>query len=117
MAKTLTKPEQLKRPHEAAWTAWKKECARIEGLRREFAAWAEPWVPAKPNEPPQAKPGWLTKIERDLANGNRGIVHQIMNAPGRVWEAEPSHVSAPWKRYVTASGEIRSKPRTRWDPV
>ena len=118
MAETLTKPKQLKPAHDVARTAWKKECARIEGLRKEFASWAAPWEPAKPNEPPRAKPGWLTKIERDLCNADRGSVHQIMNAPARVWEATPSgNAGAPWKRYVTASGEIRSKPRGRWDPI
>ena len=117
MAETLTKPKQLKPAHDVAWAVWKKECARIEGLRKEFASWAAPWEPAKPNEPPRAKPGWLTKIERDLCNADRGSVHQIMAEPGRAWEATPSgNAGAPWKRYITASGEIRSKPRGRWDP-
>jgi hypothetical protein len=77
---------------------WTKECARIEGLRKEFAAWAEPWKPAKPNESPQAKPGWLTKIERDLCNADRGTVHQIMGEPPRRWEAQPS--GSGWRSFT-----------------
>jgi hypothetical protein len=91
--------------------------AKVERLRKEFAPHEAPWRPPGRNEPPVAKPGWLTRIERDLCNADRGSVHQIMGEPGRAWEANPSHVSAPWKRYVTASGAIRSKPRTRWDPT
>jgi hypothetical protein len=82
---------------------WAAECERIEQLRKLYAPQAEPWQPAKPNCPPVAKPGWLTRIERDLAN-SRAIEHEIMNAPSRVsGEPQPSTGTESW-RYPQADG-------------
>jgi hypothetical protein len=44
----------------AAVAAWKIECERIEGLRQRYAPDAAPWRPARPNEPPIARPSWLS---------------------------------------------------------
>jgi hypothetical protein len=40
----------------------------IEELRREHAPWAQPWTEAGPNEPPRARPGWLTKALQQCVN-------------------------------------------------
>ena len=77
---------------------WAAECERIEQLRKQYAPQAEPWQPAKPNCPAVAKPGWLTRIERDLANSRRALDHQIMTAPSRVsGEPQPSNGTESWR--------------------
>jgi hypothetical protein len=77
---------------------WAAECERIEQLRQQYAPQAEPWQPAKPNCPAVAKPGWLTRIERDLANSRRALDHQIMTAPSRVsGEPQPSNGTESWR--------------------
>jgi hypothetical protein len=94
-------------------------------VRENKAAWAAyraappPPAPPKPrlNAAVQAVSGDEAKRRQAAVNADRGTVHQIMTEPSRAWEAKPSgNAGAPWKRYITASGEIRSKPRGRWDP-
>ena len=40
----------------------------IEELRKTYAPHMPPWKQPPPNSPPVARPGWLTKVLRDLAN-------------------------------------------------
>ena len=42
--------------------------AEIEELRKMYAPHMPPWKQPPPNSPPVARPGWLTKVLRDLAN-------------------------------------------------
>jgi hypothetical protein len=54
----------------------------------------------------QAKPGWLTKIEAQLANAAaRAATAVEMTAPGRAWEAQPSTGNAYAAAYGAWGGD------------
>jgi hypothetical protein len=90
--------------------AYAAECARIEKLRKEFAPNEAPWTPAKPGEAPKARPGWLTRIQADLANANGAAnAAREMTRPSYWGAPEPSirnaYAAAPYgEDYAPFSG-------------
>jgi hypothetical protein len=90
--------------------AYAAECERIEKLRKEFAPNEAPWTPAKPGEAPKARPGWLTRIQADLANANGAAnAAREMTRPSYWGAPEPSirnaYAAAPYgEDYAPFSG-------------
>jgi hypothetical protein len=55
-----------------AQRAWRVEAARVEDLRKRFAADMPVWIPPGPNEPVRVRPSWLMAAQQQEA-GERAI--------------------------------------------